>query len=73
LLEVPYIDVHNWRFTPNSFRFILADIQDLGLTGLGLAKEFNTEGYEFFATLRKTTAAVSPDRLALLNRVRVEG
>jgi glycosyltransferase involved in cell wall biosynthesis len=68
-----YIDVHNWRFTPNSFRLILADLQMLGLTGLGLAKEFDTEGCEFFVALRKTSATVAPDRLELLNRVRVDG
>lgn len=66
------IDVHNWRFTPSSFHLILLDLQMPGFTGLNLAKEFNTESCEFFVALHEA-AAVFPDRLELLNRVRVNG
>jgi hypothetical protein len=61
-----YIDVHSWRFTPGSFRLILADLQALGLTKLGLVKEFDTEGCEFFVALRKISHTATHDRLALL-------
>lgn len=67
-----YIDVHNWRFTPSSFRLILADLQALGLTRLGLAREFDTEGCEFFVTLRKTSHAFVQDRLVLLDGVHAD-
>lgn len=66
-----YIDVHNWRFTPSSFRLILTDLQLLGLTGLDFAKEFDTVGCEFFVALRKSSAAIAQDRLGLLNGVKV--
>jgi hypothetical protein len=68
-----YIDVHNWRFAPNSFRLKLIDLQSPGLTGLSLAKEHDTEGCEFYVALRKTTASTFPDRLELLNKARVDG
>lgn len=70
-----YIDVHNWRFTPSSFRLILQDIQMLGLTSLGLVKEFETEGCEFYAALRKSNSTVTSfqDRLELLNKVIADG
>lgn len=63
-----YIDVHNWRFTPGSFRLILHDLQMLDLTGLSLAKEFDTEGCEFFVALRKSSTAVSSERLELMEK-----
>ncbi|ESS71597.1 hypothetical protein MGMO_94c00120 [Methyloglobulus morosus KoM1] len=68
-----YMDVHNWRFTPSSFRLILADLQTLGLTGLSVAKEFDTVGCEFHVTLRKTTPAISSNRLELLNAASTDG
>lgn len=68
-----YTDVHNWRFTSSSFRLMLADLQALGLTELGIAKEFYTDGCEFFVAFRKTSATVAPDRLELLNGVSVDG
>jgi glycosyltransferase involved in cell wall biosynthesis len=62
-----YMDVHNWRFTPSSFRVIFADLQALGLTGLTVVKEFDTTGCEFHVTLRKTPPSMGIDRLELLN------
>ena len=48
-----YIDVHQWRFTPSSFRLILSDLTSLGLTGLAELCGFGTAGCEFFVTLGK--------------------
>ena len=31
-----YVDVHNWHFTPASFRLIIEDLQRLGLLALGI-------------------------------------
>ncbi|MEQ1528584.1 MAG: methyltransferase domain-containing protein [Methylococcales bacterium] len=68
-----YIDVHCWRFTPSSFRLMMADLQMLGLTGLYSAKEFDSEGCEFFVALSKTASAKPVIRLELLNKIRMEG
>jgi SAM-dependent methyltransferase len=62
-----YIDVHLWRFTPPSFRLLLADLRTLGLAGFGIKKEFDTTGCEFYVTLGK-----NPDNLCLENSNRME-
>lgn len=49
-----YIDVHCWRFIPESFVLILSDLKFLGLTSLSVAHQFPTEGCEFFVILSKT-------------------
>jgi len=46
-----YIDVHCWRFTPESFALILSDINRLGLVGLGIQAQFPTSGCEFYVSL----------------------
>lgn len=68
-----YIDVHNWRFTPSSFRLLIGDLQSLGLTGFGIKVEFDTVGCEFYVTLHMTSATVALNRLELMNRVKVDG
>ena len=65
-----YFDVHVWRFTPSSFHLILADLQMLGLTGLSVVKEFDTEGHEFFVTLQKKSVPADIDRLKTLNEIK---
>jgi len=42
-----YIDVHNWRFTPSSFKLIVNDIGILSYTSLSTSTFFETEGCEF--------------------------
>jgi len=51
-----YIDVHNWRFTPSSFKLILNDIGVLGYTKLAIKNFFNTEGCEFIVQLQKESS-----------------
>ena len=51
--EGEYIDVHNWRFTPSSFRLITNDIAALGYTSLSVVDFFETEGCEFITHLKK--------------------
>jgi SAM-dependent methyltransferase len=48
-----YIDTHNWKFTPSSFRIILNDLQHLGLIDLAEVGGFDTAGFEFWITLGK--------------------
>jgi SAM-dependent methyltransferase len=62
-----YVDVHNWRFTPHSFRIFIGDLEMLGLLPLGIVQEFGTVGCEFFVTLGKRPAGwTAPHRLCLL-------
>jgi len=51
-----YIDVHNWRFTPSSFKLIVNDIGILSYTSLSTSTFFETEGCEFIIQLQKGTA-----------------
>lgn len=56
-LENPnaYIDVHEWQFTPRSFASIIADLNELGLLSLKLARLYETvvDTHEFCAVLVK--------------------
>jgi predicted SAM-dependent methyltransferase len=63
-----YLDIHNWRFTPSSFRLILGDLHALGLIGLVEKGFFDTEGWEFFVALGKGSAP-SIERLPLMLRM----
>lgn len=61
-----YIDVHNWRCTPASFRLILHDLRNLGLLKLQERAFFATEGCEFYFTLGADRVdAIQYDRLKL--------
>ena len=46
-----YVDVHCWRFTPESFALILSDINRLGLAKLVIQASFPTIGCEFYVSL----------------------
>lgn len=52
-----YIDVHNWRFTPSSFKLIINDIGVFGYTSLSTSTFFETEGCEFITQLQKGSAS----------------
>lgn len=62
-----YIDVHCWRFTPESFRLVFSDLSKLGLTDMGIVKEFPTTGCEFYVTLGKV-ATPEKNRLHMLRQ-----
>lgn len=49
-----YIDVHNWRFTPESFRLVIDDLRELGLLELGITDGPSSAGGEFCACLQRT-------------------
>jgi len=68
-----YIDVHCWRFTPESFRLLISDLKGLGLIGLEIKAEFDTAGCEFYMSLGKNVGkAVKQDRLATLQKLKLE-
>lgn len=53
LINDEYIDVHCWRFTPESFRLVLTDFKMLGLVDLEIVDEAPPTGCEFYVTLGK--------------------
>jgi len=66
-----YMDVHCWRFTPESFRLIHSDLVPLGLVDLEIKAEFPTRGCEFYVSLGPGTGAAVelPDRLVALKGI----
>jgi hypothetical protein len=67
-----YLDVHNWCFTPHSFRLILLDLFDLGFVPFRELAFFPTEGCEFYVTLGRTGDGLVMDRPELLERAYAE-
>jgi SAM-dependent methyltransferase len=67
-----YLDVHNWRFTPASFRLVLQDLRRLGLILLTEEIMFDTEGCEFIVTLLKSTSSEQWDRFELARTALLE-
>ena len=70
-----YMDVHNWRFTPSSFRLILNDLNALGLVSLSEKGIFTHEGSEFYVSLEKRPERRPlsvPERLRLAVAAREE-
>jgi len=62
-----FYDVHQWVFTPNWFRLILKDLQDLGFTSFKEIAFHDTIGNEFFITLAKNGEEnMSKSRIQLL-------
>jgi SAM-dependent methyltransferase len=55
--EGHYYDLHEWVFTPESFRTIISDLRDLRMIELEEQCFHSTRGHEFFVTLRKPVAA----------------
>ncbi len=69
-----YIDVHQWRFTPSSFSLLMRELAQIGLINLTVAHAFDTDGCEFFATLKHgLEAGIDTDqRIELLRRAQAE-
>ncbi len=49
-----YIDVHNWHFTPQSFRLVIDDLRELGLLELGVIEGPTGAGGEFCVCLQRS-------------------
>ena len=64
-----YLDVHAWCFVPSSFRLVLHDLYNLGMTPLKEVAFHPTVGVEFFITLSKTGAGTSLSRQTLLKQI----
>jgi hypothetical protein len=66
-----YIDVHCWRFTPESFSLILSDLALLGVLNLEIKAQFPTSGCEFYVSLGLISdlKRTSSDRLNALKNI----
>jgi hypothetical protein len=49
--DAPYHDIHGWVFTPNSFRLIMHDLAEAGLTRLKETRFSESGGCDFFIEL----------------------
>ncbi len=67
-----YLDIHAWCFTPNSFRLLVGDLHDLGLTPLREALFQATDDSEFFVSLSRTGDGHGCKRLDLLRGIENE-
>jgi SAM-dependent methyltransferase len=60
-------ELHVWRFTPESFRLIITELDTIGLLDLDIVDSRPTAGSEFFVTLGHGSICVTEDeRLALV-------
>lgn len=69
-----YLDVHCWRFIPESFELIINDLRNLSLTSLKIVKSYPTAGFEFFITLQKDNniKSTEKERLNYLKKIMIE-
>jgi predicted SAM-dependent methyltransferase len=69
-----YPDIHNWRFTPTSFRLLIHDLQALGFISLREKCFFTTKECDFFITLSRDEKVAIPrmSRMALLLAIGTE-
>jgi predicted SAM-dependent methyltransferase len=64
-----YLDMHNWMFTPASFKLIISDLQNLGITKLSYSDALPTAGLEFFVVLSPSASRIKKSRIKLLQEM----
>ena len=64
-----YVDVHQWCFTPSSFRLLIGDLHRMGLIQLQEVDFVGTDGFEFFVWLSRSGSGSGLDRAELLGRI----
>jgi 2-polyprenyl-3-methyl-5-hydroxy-6-metoxy-1,4-benzoquinol methylase len=67
-----YLDIHNWCFTPHSFRLLIEDLHALGYTRLREVRFHATEGCEFYATLGRSGTGPDLSRMEILKAIDAE-
>jgi hypothetical protein len=70
--EGTYVDTHVWCFVPHSFRLIIQDLFQLGMTPFREIGFHSTEGCEFFITLGRRGSGINMSRLDMLTSIEVE-
>ena len=68
----PYLDIHAWCFTQSSFRLLVEDLYQLGLSPLREAGFHATGGGEFFVALSRDGGGPGIERGELLRQVDAE-
>jgi ABC-type siderophore export system fused ATPase/permease subunit len=74
-MQSDYIDVHNWRFTPSSFKLVLADLFTMEKIQLKEVSFYDTVGSEFYVSLqldKSSNTKMTFDRLCLLKKTMLE-
>lgn len=64
-----YVDVHQWCFTPSSFRLLIGDLHRMGLIQLQEVDFVGTDGFEFFVWLSRAGSGSGFDHGELLRRI----
>ncbi len=64
--EGNYLDLHNWVFTPLSFRILIEDLFLLGFTTLREKSFSDTSGCEFYITLQQNASGPKLSRMELM-------
>jgi predicted SAM-dependent methyltransferase len=67
-----YEDIHAWFFTPHSFCLILQDLNELGLSEMGITDFHETSGFEFFITLKKGQTKTQIERIRFWHLIEEE-
>lgn len=64
-----YVDVHCWRFVPSSFRLLIEDLRELGMTTLAEVAFRHHGAHEFFVALANDGPGCGMDRNQLAARI----
>jgi 2-polyprenyl-3-methyl-5-hydroxy-6-metoxy-1,4-benzoquinol methylase len=64
-----YLDVHEWVFTPTSFRLMMRDLFELEFIQLKELAFHRAEGCEFYVTLARSGKLPAETRLELLQQI----
>src|SRR2546421_7940771 len=64
-----YLDVHEWCFTPTSFRLMMRDLFELGFIQLKELAFHPPQGSEFYITLSRQGRLPEGTRLELLGQI----
>ena len=67
-----YLDVHEWCFTPTSFRLMMRDLFELGFIQLKELAFHPSQGSEFYIALSRAGALPPGTRLDLLQEIHRE-
>jgi methyltransferase family protein len=67
-----YLDIHEWCFTPTSFRLMMRDLFELGFIQLKELAFHRTQGCEFYVALARSGKLPVESRLELLQQILAE-
>lgn len=70
--EQVFYDLHAWCFTPHSFRLLMSDLFQLGLTALKEVAFHPSSGCEFFIALSRGGSLPDLSRLQMLELAKAE-